>query len=218
MFHHDVLHRTKFLQCKSDGNDSEHDDGDVSFAGTSSLSLWNGTTVSLTATGEIALDTDALSGTTGQGLVLLNDGTTNPTYMVSTTDTPSNGEIPKFDSTLGVIAWSADATGGSPSFDTIASGTNTSDTMIVGSGAEIEVAEGGAVEANEVIIWAQNETGATIYKCAAVHIHAFDAVSGLPDSESKTCMSTLDLAAIAAGILQITFNIDIFGIKPIFGS
>ena len=53
----------------------------------------------------------------------------------------AENEIPKANATGG-IACAADATGGSPTFDQIGSGTNTSAAMVVGSGASLRSAAG----------------------------------------------------------------------------
>ena len=108
----------------------------------------------------------------------------------------------------------ASASTDSAGFDVIISGTNTAASMVVGSGAEIELEEGGEVESNEVIIFAQNETGATIYKCSAVHIHDFDIPSALPevivaDSDDATKMPATgilyeDIADGASGRVMLS--------------
>jgi hypothetical protein len=69
--------------------------------------------------------------------------------------------------------------------------------MTVGVGAEIHLAEGGAVESNEVVIFAQNETGETIYKCASVFIDGFDVPSTLPSID----VADADASMPAVGIL-----------------
>ena len=141
----------------------------------------------------VALTTDTTgnyvsSATASQGLLLTGTEGASLGFV----DCAAN-EIMKRNA--GDTGWecSADSTGGSPTFDAIATGTNTAATMTVGSGAAIELEEGGEVEANEVVIFAQNETGATIYKCSAVHIHDFDVPSVLPeivvaDSDDLTLM------------------------------
>jgi hypothetical protein len=43
------------------------------------------------------------------------------------------------------------------------------------------VAEGGTNQATDVVVVAQNATGATLYKCTAVQIYDFDAPSSLPE-------------------------------------
>lgn len=61
----------------------------------------------------------------------------------------SNGQILK---SSGGTSWacSADSTGGTPSFDTVASGTNTSAAMVVGNGASLAASGTGTIAATEV--------------------------------------------------------------------
>ena len=78
-----------------------------------------------------------------------SDGTaSNYVLGVLVSDPPSNGQVPKWN-TGGTITWEADSTGGSPTFDTVASGQNTTASMQVGSGATLSVS-GGEVHANIV--------------------------------------------------------------------
>ena len=104
--------------------------------------------------------------------------------------------ILKWNETNGDWNCEVDVSAGSPTFNTIGSGTNTTAAMVVGNGASIELEEGGEVEANEVIIFAQNETGATIYKCTAVHVHDFDIPSALPEIVIADADNTAVMPAI----------------------
>lgn len=74
----------------------------------SSLRLPNGTSVTTDAAGEIAFDTDAWT----RGAMQVYDGTAN-TYLVGvlTSDTPSNGQVPQWN-TGGTITWETPTGGG----------------------------------------------------------------------------------------------------------
>ncbi|KPK42743.1 MAG: hypothetical protein AMJ65_07155, partial [Phycisphaerae bacterium SG8_4] len=83
--------------------------GDWNFGGATNFELPNSATPTLpNLAGEVALDTDLLSGTTGQGILELHSGV-QLTYIVGTIDTPGDDEIPKYDSTTGTIQWETDA-------------------------------------------------------------------------------------------------------------
>jgi hypothetical protein len=83
--------------------------GDWNFGGATNFEIPNSATPTVpNLAGEIVLDTDLLTGSTGQGIAQLYSGIQN-TYLVSTIDTPGNDEIPKFNSTTGTIQWEADA-------------------------------------------------------------------------------------------------------------
>lgn len=75
----------------------------------------------------------------------------------------------------------SDGTGGTPSFDAITSGTNSTAAMVVASGAILEVSAGGEIESNEVVIHVNNDSGADIPICSAVYISGFDIPSDLPE-------------------------------------
>jgi hypothetical protein len=94
-------------------------------------------TVDLTAA------TDALSSTTssGSGLEVLASGLTLLQGC-------SNGQLLKWNETSDVWECSADSTGGSPSFDTITGGTNTTAAMVVGSGASLNFTGTGTINAS----------------------------------------------------------------------
>ena len=81
--------------------------------------------------------------TTGGGLTMT--GTEGATVGL----TPcAENQIPKYVS--GAWTCSADSTGGSPSFDTVASGTNVTATMTVGTGATIVATGSGAITATDL--------------------------------------------------------------------
>lgn len=109
----------------------------------------------------------------------------------------SNGEILKW--TLGTEDWgcSADSTGGSPTFDTIASGTNTTATMTIDEGAEIILATGGINEASEVLNTVHNDSGATLFQCTAVYLNGFDIPADLPD----VLIADSDVSGAAIGLI-----------------
>jgi hypothetical protein len=60
----------------------------------------------------------------------------------------ASGEIPKADAG-GIFICSADSTGGTPTFDTVATGTNTTATMTVGAGATVTYGSTGIVNARQ---------------------------------------------------------------------
>jgi len=66
--------------------------------------------------GEIVLDTNLFSAS--QGTIVGHDGT-QVINFVSTTDTPGDNEIPKFDSGTGTVTWEADASAGATAWDVI---------------------------------------------------------------------------------------------------
>ncbi len=94
----------------------------------------------------------------------------------------SNGQVLKWDSAQEDYDCSADSTGGSPTFDAIASGTNTTATMIVSSGAEIDLAIGGHVEASDLLEEIDNDSGATLFECTPVYISGFDIPTDNPEA------------------------------------
>ncbi len=93
----------------------------------------------------------------------------------------SNGELAKWVSATESWDCSADSTGGSPTFDSIASGTNTTATMIVSSGAEIDLAIGGHIEASDVLEEFNNDSGSTLFECTPVYVSGFDIPSDNPE-------------------------------------
>ncbi len=106
----------------------------------------NGLTVSSNAlTINLPSATDALSSTTssGSGLEVLSSGLT----MLQGC---SNGQVLKWNESTDVWECSADSTGGSPSFDTIATGTNTTATMTVGTGGTLTFSGSGTVNASSL--------------------------------------------------------------------
>jgi hypothetical protein len=97
--------------------------GDWNFGGATNFELPNAAAPTLpNLAGEVALDTNLLTGSTGQGILELHSGV-QLTYLVGTIDTPADNEIPKYNSTTGTIQWEADAGaagGDSISIDSVA--------------------------------------------------------------------------------------------------
>ena len=114
----------------------------------------------------------------------------------------SNGEIPKWVSSTESWDCSADSTGGTPSFDTIATGTNTTADMIVGEGATIIIAPGGINEATEVLNTVHNDSGATLFACTAVYLNGFDVPADLPD----VLIADADATGAAIGLMFADFT------------
>jgi len=97
-----------FYMADGDSLTGVHD-----FGGATSLELPNGASPTIDTDGEIGFDTDIIT----QGM-LLGYINSSQIYMVGTSDTPSDNEIPKYDSASGTITWESDATGaGSGAFD-----------------------------------------------------------------------------------------------------
>ena len=98
--------------------------------------------------------------------------------------------------TSGLLVITGSACGGSPTFDLIGSGTNTTAIMIVGSGSELEVGIGGHVEASQTLQSADNDSGATLFECTPVFISGFDIPSDLPEID----IADSDATAAAIGL------------------
>ena len=75
----------------------------------STMTLPVGVTQQALIAGQIAIDTNAISGV--MGAIVVNDAH-QQFYVVMTTDTPADNEIPKFDSSTGLMTYEADAGGG----------------------------------------------------------------------------------------------------------
>ncbi len=151
---------------------------------------------------------DTLTLTAGDGVTVTGDSSTDAvTFAVDLVDnadgtsatTASESGLEFLSSELSLIrgcsdaqllkwvnateSWdcSADSTGGTPSFDAITSGTNTSATMVVGAGAEIDLIIGGHVEASDVLEEVNNDSGGTLFQCTPVYISGFDVSSDNPE-------------------------------------
>lgn len=70
------------------------------------------------AAGEVVLDTNQISA--NQGTIVAHDGA-QVIYVVTTTDTPADGEIPKYSSSTGLITWQTDGGSGGGGSTTIGS-------------------------------------------------------------------------------------------------
>ena len=115
-------------------------------SGVLAVGAGNGITVNANdVTVDLTAATDALSSTTssGSGLEVLATGLT--LLQGCTT-----GQILKWNETTDVWECSADSTGGSPTFDSIASGTNTTATMVVDTGASLNFANSGTINASSL--------------------------------------------------------------------
>jgi hypothetical protein len=105
----------------------------VSLAGKTSFIIPNSAAPTVSTFGQIAGDNNLWA--TGRGAILAYDGTAATALIgVLASDTPVAGQVPKWQSD-GTITWENDSTGGSPTFDTVGSGTNVSAAMTVSSGA-----------------------------------------------------------------------------------
>ncbi len=88
------------------------------------------------------------------------------TYTLPSAD-GTNGQVLKTNGS-GALSWVADSTGGSPAFDTIATGTNTTATMTVGTNGTLTYSGSGVVNAsqfkgNATVAVADGGTGQTTY-------------------------------------------------------
>jgi hypothetical protein len=108
------------------------------------------------------------------------------------------------------------AAGGSPAFNTITTGTNTTATMTVGSGAVILPASGGIIEATETVTEVYNNTGATIEKCAAVYISGFNVGASLPEVTVADA-DTVDDGNPAIGLVQAAITTATAGYVAVSG-
>jgi hypothetical protein len=162
----------------------------------------------ITITGDATSDTITIEGS---GAVTLVD---DPGGVTTTTGTESglelvSGELSMLrgcdDSqltkwNLAVEAWvcAPDSTGGTPSFDAITSGTNTTADMVVGTGATITLdTDGGHIESSQTVNPFHNNTGSTIFKCTAVSIAGFDVPANLPDGIIADADATVASIGIA---------------------
>jgi hypothetical protein len=139
------------------------------------------------------LDIASVAGITGANEDDLSDDL--PTALSNVT-TITNSQF-----CVGNAGGGFDCTTAGPAFNTITSGTNTTATMTVGSGAVILPASGGIIEATETVTEVYNNTGATIEKCAAVFISGFNVGAGLPEVTVADA-DTVDDGNPAIGLVQ----------------
>ncbi len=126
-------------------------------AAANSLQVPTGAAPTADFNGEIAMDTNIISS--AMGAFIGHDGQ-QQINLVSTTDTPGDNEIPKFDSGTGLITWEADAGAGG--------GGNTLDAAYdeggAGSGRTIDADSGSVAitvsdtDNNETLTVIQNDT------------------------------------------------------------
>lgn len=103
----------------------------IDLGGKTSFELPNGASPTTDATGEIAVDDNAWA--TGRGAAQLFDGTAN-TYLVGAlaSDTPSNGQVPTWN-TGGTITWETPSAGGGSSTNILVNGTLVTSANLVDS-------------------------------------------------------------------------------------
>ena len=175
----------------------------------------------------IEADTNGVLGLTGAGcdtVTLVSDpgGTTATTSSESGLELVggalsmlrgcSNGQIEKWTSATESWDCSADSTGGTPSFDNITTGANTTATMTVGSGANLVLAVGGHIESSQSLNSGNNDTGATLFECTAVFISAFDIPSDLPEFAIADADLAANMPAIGLMHTDVTNGSDGFAI------
>jgi hypothetical protein len=185
--------------------------GDVTGSGTGSFAA-------TIAANSVALGTDTTgdyvsSATASQGLLL----TGTEGASLGLIDCAANEIIKR---NAGDTAWecAADSTGGSPSFDTIASGTNTTAAMVVGTGGSLAVSGSGTIAATTAAALAANPSD-----CAANQFATTIAANG-----NLTCAAivdadvpnniTIDLAATVTTNANLTGHVTSTGNAAVLGS
>jgi len=137
----------------------------------------------------------------------------------------TNGQVLKTDG-AGILTWAADSTGGTPSFDTVATGTNTTATMTVGTGGTLTTSGSGVLDANQfkgnaTVAVADGGTGGTTASAARTNlglaidsdVQGYDAglasIAGLTTAADKMIYTTgadtyavIDLSAFARSVLD----------------
>jgi hypothetical protein len=94
------------------------------------------TWISNSTNGTVAKATSAVNATNWFGTL----GTNN------VGGSPVNGYVPKAQAN-GTVAWAADSTGGSPSFDTVTAGTSLNQALVVGNGSSLAASGSGTITA-----------------------------------------------------------------------
>lgn len=152
---------------------------------------------SITIGVDIVDDGDGITATTSSesGLEFMNN-------ELSLNRGCSNGQLQKWTSATESWGCAADSTGGTPSFDAITSGTNTSADMIVDAGATLTLASGGHIEANQLLEEFNNDSGATLFECTAVYVSGFDIPSDNPEMAIADSDGTGPLTMPSVGLLH----------------
>ncbi len=113
------------------------------------LEIPNGSSVTTSTTGQMALDTNGDTTNISTGVIQVYMGAANK-YLFPM-DLPlaatQDNYIPKYDAASKTIQWEADATAGSPTFDQVGSGSNTTATMTVGTGGSLAPTGTGTITA-----------------------------------------------------------------------
>lgn len=114
--------------------------GSWDFGGATQFEIPNGAAPTApNVAGEIVFDTNVMAAT--HGAIVGHDGT-QVLNFVSTTDTPSDDEIPKFDSGTGKVTWEADVSAGSTVWSSIGDPTNNGLQTITFDNAELSLLTG----------------------------------------------------------------------------
>lgn len=114
--------------------------GSWDFGGATQFEIPNGAAPTApNVAGEIVFDTNAMAAT--HGAIVGHDGT-QVLNFVSTTDTPGDNEIPKYDSGTGKVTWEADVSAGSPVWSDIGDPTNSGLHTITFDNAETSLLTG----------------------------------------------------------------------------
>ncbi len=114
--------------------------GSWDFGGATQFEIPNGAAPTApNVAGEIVFDTNAMAAT--HGAIVGHDGT-QVLNFVSTTDTPGDNEVPKFDSGTGKVTWEADVSAGSPVWSDIGDPTNSALHTITFDNAEASLLTG----------------------------------------------------------------------------
>ncbi len=126
----------------------------------------------------------------------------------------SGGNHLNYDTTTNAFSCGTSSSSAAPGFDTITSGTNTTATMIVGTGGSILISGGGDVEATEVVEEVFNDTGATLFECTPVFISGFNVPAVLvevdiADSDDVTKMPVAGLMLSDTANGAIGFMVEI---------
>lgn len=125
----------------------------------------------------------------------------------ATITTPSNGQVLKYNGSAWVNG--TDSTGGTPTFDSIASGTNTTAAMIIGSGASLRSTAGivgipnsttlpGTCTAGDVYMDSDASSGQRFYLCESTNTWALQGASGSGDITAVWQIASGDASVLTA--------------------